>query len=608
MPFDLSKIPTFATRAGVYLMKDQGGEVLYVGKAKNLRQRIRQYFVSGGDGRVMVPHLISQVQDIDTIIVSSEKEALLLENNLIKKHRPRYNALLKDDKAYLALKVTTKDTWPMVCLVRYKGTPERDGLYFGPYTSAEAARSTLDLLHRTFPLRQCSDQELARRTRPCILYQMKRCLAPCVDLCTREEYQYHVERTVKFLKGQDKEVIKELYQEMMQASDALDFERANVILKTIRQIEKTIEAQHVDNPIGNDADVLGIFREGEDVILCQLQFRRGRLTGSHHYSFSNIAQEDSELLRSFLLQHYLSQEEVPNEILLPIPCEESEALAEILTAQKGSKVVIYAPQRGAKAAWVKMADENAKATFLTSKDEKTIREKTLLEMQEKLHLTQYPMRIECFDNSNLSGAEWTSSMAVFTDGKKDGKRYRTYRPKQQGVVDEYSAMKEVLGRRYKRAKEENDLPDLVVVDGGKAHLNIALQVFSELNVITVDVIAMAKEDARHDKGLSGEQVFLPNRKDPILLKKTSPVLFLLQRIRDEAHRVAITAHRKRRSKVVIKSALDDVPGIGPVKKKLLLTHFGSMKNILQASEEELLRVKGISKANVKAIKGMGSRS
>ena len=592
---------TFPTSPGVYLMKDKAGEVLYVGKARNLRQRVKQYFSPGGDGRVMVPYLVAQVHSIETIVVLSEKEALLLELTLIKKYRPRYNALLKDDKAYLALKVTTKDKWPMVQLVRYKGDLKKDGAYFGPYTSAEAARGTLELLHRTFPLRQCSDQELARRTRPCILYQMKRCVAPCVGLCTKEEYDHLVDRTIRFLRGQDKEVVQELFQEMEQASERLDFERAAVLLKTIRQIEKTIEAQHVDRPLGDDADVLGVFREGEEVVLYQMLFRRGRLVGSHHYSFSNIAQEDHELLQSFILQHYMTQEELPGEILLPVACEESEAIGEILSAQGPRKVEVYAPQKGNKLAWIQMAQANAKATFATSKDEKTIREKTLLEMKERLHLTQYPMRIECFDNSNLAGTEWTTSMVAFTDGKKDSKRYRMYRPKMKETMDEYAAMREVLQRRYKKGKEENDLPDLVIIDGGKAHLNVALKVFEELNVITVDVIAMAKEEARHDKGLSGEQVFLQNIKDPVILKRTSPILFLLQRIRDEAHRVAITWHRKRRSKALVRSVLDDIPGIGPAKRKALLTSLGSVKNIEKASEEDLCAVKGISPANAKAI-------
>jgi len=580
-------------------MKNKKGAVLYVGKAKNLRQRLRQYFVSGGDGREMVPYLIVQVESIDTIIVSSEKEALLLENNLIKQHRPKYNALLKDDKSYIALKVNHKHRWPMLKLVRYRGKAEPDGLYFGPYTNAYAARQTLDLLQKLFPLRQCSDQELVRRTRPCILYDMKRCIAPCVEKCTKAEYDKYVEKTVRFLRGQDKEVIRELYAEMENFAENLEFERAGATLKTIRQIEKTVEGQLVDKPLGGDADAMGIYRQGEEVIISQLLFRDGRLVGCRHYDFVKIAQDDVELFESFLLQHYTQLSDLPHEILLPV--DVNPTLAEILSTDRSRKVSVYSPQRGNKKSLVKMAVLNAEATFQKEKDEETIREKRLLEMQERFRLTRYPRRIECFDTSNIAGSEPVAALVAFTDGIKDSSRYRKYKVKSTEVPDDYGAMMEVLTRRYKRAKEENNLPDLLIVDGGKGQLNVALKVMSDLNVISVDVISLAKEQGRHDKGMTAEQVFLPNVKDPILLKKTSPVLFLLQQIRDEAHRFAITFHRKRRSKKMLQSALDEIPGIGPAKKKALLRYFGSVKKIKLASIEELEQVVGISFSNAKTI-------
>ncbi len=603
MSFDPQKLNLFPTQPGVYLMKDLQGVVLYVGKAKNLRQRVKQYFVPGRDGRLMVPYLVAKINHIDTIVVSSEKEALLLENNLIKQHKPRYNALLKDDKSYIALKITTKEQWPTVKLVRYRGSPEPDGLYFGPYTSAQAARQTLDLLQRLFPLRQCSDQELARRTRPCLLYQMKRCVGPCVQKCTKEEYDHHVQRTIKFLRGQDKEVLKDLYEDMNRLSEALEFEKAAQTLRTIQYIEKTIESQHVDRPLGVDADALGIYRHGEEVILVQLLFRGGRLVGSRHFDFSNIAEDDTELLSSFLLQHYERQMEIPPDILLPVALSDRESVEEILTGrQQQHKVHVHFPQRGEKKALLDMAYTNAEAIFKSQKDEEALREKTLLEMQERLRLARYPSRIECFDNSTIAGTEPVSSMVAFTNGLKDSKRYRTYRLKIGTKSDDYAAMQEVLLRRYKRAKEENDLPDLVIVDGGKGQLNIALKVFEELNVTGVDVIGLAKEQGRHDKGMTEEQVFLPNQKNPILLKKNSSILFLLQRIRDEAHRVAISFHRKRRTKRTLHSALDDIPGIGPAKRKALLKHFGSLKKVEIATEGELKQVKGISDANIAALK------
>lgn len=583
-------------------MKDRQGEVLYVGKAKNLKQRVKQYFVPGRDGRLMVPYLVEKIEQIETIVVNSEKEALLLENNLIKQHKPRYNALLKDDKSYIALKITLKDKWPTVKLVRYRGSPEPDGLYFGPYTSAFAARQTLELLNRLFPLRQCSDQELARRVRPCILYQMKRCVGPCGQKCTEEEYRSHLDRTIKFLRGQDKEVLKDLHDEMKRLSEALEFEKAAQIHRSIQHIEKTIESQHVDRPLGHDADVIGLYRHGEDVILAQLLFRGGRLVGSRHFDFSKIAEDDAELLASFILQHYVQQAEITSEIYVPTPLSEHESLEEILSTRHHQKVSIHFPQRGEKKALLEMAQANAEALFKTQKNEEELREKTLIEMQERLGLSRYPARIECFDNSNIAGTEQVSSLVAFTDGLKDKKRYRMYRLRIGNKQNDYAAMQEVLFRRYKRAKEENDLPDLVIVDGGKGQLNIALKVFEELNVTGVDVVGLAKEQGRHDKGMSEEQVFLPEKKEPIILKKNSPVLFLLQKIRDEAHRFAITFHRKRRSKQTLRSALDDIPGIGPVKRKNLLTHFGSLKKIEIASEEELRKVKGISEANIQALK------
>lgn len=601
MTYDVNKLDNFPTQPGVYLMKNQNGTVLYVGKAKNLRLRVKQYFAIGGDGREIIPYLMVKVSDIDTIVVTSEKEALLLENTLIKQHKPKYNALLKDDKTYVALKVNNKHKWPMVKLVRYKGQPEPGGLYFGPYTSAYAAHTTLDLIHRVFPLRQCSDQELARRTRPCILYDMKRCIAPCVNKCTKEEYDHYVDRAIRFLRGQDKEIVRELYEEMERYAAALEFEQADLVLKKIRHIENTLEGQRVDKPLGNDADALAIFRQAGEVILSQLLIRGGKLLSSRHYNFERIAEDDAELLASFLLQHYEKQQELPEQILLPVELPEANSIEEILSTGKRRRIDIHTPQRGDKRALVEMAYLNAEAIFKKEKDINAIRERTLLEMQEHLHLNQFPQRIECFDNSNIFGQEAVSALVVFTNGVKDKNRYRKYKVKTVTSPDDYATMYEVLSRRYKRAKEENDLPDLVIIDGGKGHLNIALKVFKELNIITVDIISLAKEQGRHDKGITSEQVFLPNIKDPILLRKNSPVLFLLQQIRDEAHRFAITFHRQRRNKQTLKTSLLDIPGIGPGKSKLLLRHFGSVKKINEATREELLQVKGLSKANVDAI-------
>lgn len=607
MPYDIAKLELFSTEPGVYIMRGRQEAVLYVGKAKNLRQRLKQYFFPGRDGRAMVPFLVAKVESIETIIVTSEKEALLLENTLIKEYQPRYNALLKDDKTYIALKVTTKSPWPQALLVRYHKQPKADGQYFGPYTSAHAARATLDVIQRAFPLRQCTDQEFAARTRPCILYDMKRCIAPCVRRCTPEEYKHEVDKTLQFLKGQDKELLRDLYKEMEEYAANLQFESAAQTLKTIRQIEKTVEQQRVDKPLGRDADAWGIYRQGDELVLTCLEIRNGKLMGSKSYDYSQVADDDAELLTSFLLQKYGEMQELPHEILLPLTLEDEADLSEVLSLNKPRKVSVNCPQRGDKRALVEMAETNAKASYQKDKNEKEIRERSLMQLQEQLRLTRYPKRIECFDTSNISGTSLVSTMVAFTEGFKDSNRYRKYKIKSIDIGDDYGAMREVLGRRYKRAKEENDLPDLIIVDGGKGHLNMALKVLHSLDIVSVDVISLAKEKGRHDKGMTQEQVFLPNVKDPIHFPKNSQVLFLLQQIRDEAHRTAIGFHRKLHTKKTIKSAVQDIPGIGEVKRKTLLKHFGSFKKILEATEEELQQVKGITKANIAAIQAVKSK-
>jgi len=600
MKFDLKKLDLLPIQCGVYLMKDANATVIYVGKAKSLRQRVKQYFAPGRDSREIIPYLVANIVTIDTIVVSSEKEALLLENTLIKQHKPKYNALLKDDKGYVALKISNKTKWPTLQLVRYKGKPPADGTYFGPYVSAYAARQTFDLINKLFPLRQCSDQELARRTRPCILHDMKRCIAPCVNKCSKEEYDHHVNRTFKFLRGQDKEILKELYAEMQKHSENLEFEAAQHTLTIIRQIEKTIEGQNVDRFQGGDADLFALFRQADEVIIAKMLVRNGKLLDSRAYNFSKIAEEDEELLSSFLLQHYSLQSDLPKEILISIDLPDAPVLSEIFS-EKRAGVRIYRPLRGDKAALMDLANRNAEASFIKEKDEVAIREKILFEMQEAFQLTRYPEVIECFDNSHTAGSEPVSSLVVFRDGKKDSRCYRKYSLKSIKAGDDYGAMYEVLSRRYKRAKEDNALPDLLMVDGGKGHLQIAIKVLAELDIISVDVIGIAKEEGRHDKGITAEKVFLPNVKDPIFLKRNSSVLFLLQQIRDEAHRFAITFHRQRRSKELIKTALDELDGIGPVKRVALLKHFGSVKKVKEATLEQLTELKKLSKSNIQMI-------
>ena len=413
--FDPKILDKYSTDPGVYLMKNRKGEVLYVGKANNLKVRIKQYFAPGRDGRPMVPFLIAEVSTIDIIVVPSEKEALLLENTLIKKHQPKFNALLKDDKTFVSLMINHKHAYPMVQLVRYKGKPKKDGLYFGPFTSAYAARQTFDLMGRLFPLRQCSDQELKKRTRPCLLYGIKRCVAPCVNMCTQEEYQKLVEHATDFLKGNNSEVIEQLKREMSQASDNLEYEKAATLLQLIKQIEHITDGSGlVAKAIGKDTDALGLYRQGHDVMISQLFFREGKLIGSEHYSFTDVVESNEELLSSFMIQYYKDRTPLPTQIIIPLdlPKELEEILhLKLLTPQKGEKKEIS-----------QMAEKNALELFKQEKDDQELAEKMLLDLQESLHLTRYPERIECYDTSNISGSDLVASMVAFTQGKYDKKR------------------------------------------------------------------------------------------------------------------------------------------------------------------------------------------
>lgn len=585
---------------GVYLMKDARGAVLYIGKAKNLRRRVRQYF-SGLDKRAMVPLLLDKVVGVETLVVHSEKEALLLENNLIKQHQPHYNVLLKDDKTYIAIHISKKDPWPALRVIRYRGSPEKDGWYFGPYPSAFAARQMLDLLHRIFPLRKCSDQEFASRKRPCLLYQLKRCIAPCVGLCSREEYGQLVQQSVSFLQGKSQDLVNRLKGEMERHSQALEFEQAGLIRDRLRQIEKTQEEQYVDRPLGCHGDVIGFYREEGEAVVVKLLFREGRLVGSCQFDFSHVVEEDEEVLTSFLLQHYLPQKELPKEVWLPCDLSPLSLLQELFLAETGNKILFHHPKKGEKKELVEMAQTNAKAFFTSIKDKQLLRERTLLELKSLLHLSNYPAKIECIDTSHLSGKDAVAVAISFVDGQKSSKLYRTYRL-HVSSGDDLASLREVVLRRYRSAQQEGKIPDLLLVDGGKIHLKTAKEALNELNVVGVDVVAIAKEEGRHDRGLSAEKLFLFGAEEPVTLPTHSPTLFFLQSVRDEAHRFALAFQKKRRTKNLVISQLDAIPGIGVRKKTALLRRFGSVAGILAASDEELLKTPTIGKKDVASIR------
>ncbi|MBS0623657.1 MAG: excinuclease ABC subunit UvrC [Verrucomicrobia bacterium] len=584
--FCSSELQKFPPLPGVYLMKNNRGKVLYIGKAINLKQRIKSYFIPGRDGRIMVPFLTSQVTTIDVIVVSSEKEALILENNLIKTHHPKYNALLKDDKTFLSLMLNVNHPWPMLKIVRLKGRPPADNLYFGPYPNGYAARQTLELLRLLFPLRQCSDHELYNRTRPCILYDMKKCLAPCCHLCTSEQYQTLVTQITAFLRGQDRSILKQLHDQLKQATEHLQFEKAQHFYQLIQAVEKTLASQTVQQVDREDLDVLALAREGDSIAVTQQQYREGCLISSHSTCFHQIVQDDEELLTSFLLQQYQDHLDKPKLILLSHSLYSSH-LSELIGCE------IQTPKKGDKKRLIDLALLNAQIALkrAPTKDVENI----LLSLEEKLSLTHYPERIECVDQSHLSGSEPVSAIITFLEGQPSKKDYRKYKLK---TNDDYSGLKEVLTRRF---RETQTLPDLLVIDGGKGHLTIALEVLSSLNISSVDVLALAKEAGRHDKGLTQEKIFLPHVLEPILLPKHSPELLLLQSIRDEAHRYVLNFQKTRRKKQHFQSELDNIPGIGPVKKKRLLTHFGSVKQIRLATEEEWEKVPGITKKDLESL-------
>ncbi len=577
-------------------MQDAQNTVVYVGKAKNLQVRIKQYFIPGRDERACIPLLRLCVKQIQTIITTSEKEALLLENTLIKKHQPKYNILLKDDKTYACLTINHQHPYPQLRLMRYKGKPKKGVLYFGPYTNAMAAKQTLELMHRLFRLRQCSDSELTQRTRPCLLFEIKRCLAPCVHKCTDEEYSGEVTKAVQFLKGQDKQVVEKLKEEIALLSNAMEFEKAMELHTLMQQITYVQDSRKalVHSKI-KDCDVFHVARRATSLLIMQLVFREGRLVGAEPYFFPFVADTDEEALQSFLMQHYLEKEKIPKEIVLPFPLPNLSILKEFFE----NKLHFFVPQKGEKKALVLLAQKNALSAIEQQEQSHRSQEELLLQLQDKLFLSKCPLHLVCFDISTTANTDTVASAVTFRRGVRCKKTQKTYKIQTKEKGD-YSAMQEVLLRYLKRAQAEEDLPDLIIIDGGKGHLNLAVSVLKALDIISVEAIAIAKENSKHDKGLTKERVFSQHPNSPFSLNVHDTSLQFLQSVRDQAHRVAITHHKKRRSKQIT-SSLASIPGIGPVKRKRLLQRFGSITQIKTASEQAILSVPGITKKDYAAI-------
>jgi len=598
-----AKLVTLPTSPGVYLFKSTDGEVIYVGKAKSLRARVRQY-VRGGDGRAQIPFLLAQLADVEILVTSSEKEALLLEDTLIKQYRPRYNIRLKDDKSYWHVKVTVQDPWPRLFLTRQI---VKDGSkYLGPFHSSTAVQETLEIIRKIFPLRTCSDTVFRNRTRPCLEYQIKRCLGPCVLPVSPEEYQGQLKGALLLLEGKNTELADQLTVRMQEAAEGLRFEDAARLRDQVRALTQTGEKQRVALPLGNDQDIFALYREGGFVEVQVLFIRAGKLVGNQEYGFDDNEFPDEEVLGELLTQFYQGDRFVPDEVILPVVLEDATVREELLTERKGKKVILLCPQRGDKVRLVEMARENARQSFREKRRGAEQQEKTLESLRRALHLRNAPKRIECFDISNIQGTLAVGSMVVFDEGEPDKNRYRRFRIRTVEGADDFAMMYEVLTRRYRRALEEHALPDLLMVDGGKGQLGVAVEVLRELGISEVDVIGLAKMRTERDPfseevSHSAERVFLPGRKNPIVLKPNSTALFLLQQVRDEAHRFAITYHRLLRAKERLGSPLDTVPGIGPARRKTLLRHFGSLKRVYAATVEELTQVPGVTSAMAEAI-------
>ncbi len=556
---------------------------------------------------------MDRAADFETLVTVSETEALILENNLIKQYKPRYNIKLQDDKSYVSVKVTVKDAWPRILVTR---KIERDGsLYLGPYASASGIRETLEVARKVFPLRTCSDAVFRNRSRPCLEYQIKRCLAPCVLPVDRGEYDRQLKGAIQLLEGKTEALATDLRESMAKAAEEERFEDAARIRDRIDSVSKVAEKQKALVHGGGDRDVFGFYREGGFLEAQVLFVRSGKLVGNNSYRLEDFEFPDEEVISALTGRFYEGDRYIPEEVLLQLPFEGSDALAEYLTGLRGTKVSVFAPQRGDKRRLVEMALENARQAFADRNDETLRREKMIEELRYKLHLASTPKRVECVDISHSQGEAVVASLVVFDEGRPDKSSYRRYKLRGVQRNDDFAAMKEVLSRRLTRGKEEGGLPDLLLVDGGKGQLAMAVEAVKELGIEGVELASLAKDKVvdgefqQENVEHSEERVFRPGRSNPIVLRRNSNALFLLQQIRDEAHRFAITFHRELRARKRLRSVLDDIPGIGPGKRRALLTAFGSVKRLRAASLDEIAGVAGVGPVlAAKVVEGLGAKS
>jgi excinuclease ABC subunit C len=577
-------------------MKDAAGKILYVGKAKNLRARLRSYLQAERDTRPQIKFLMERTESIETIVTDTEKEALILENTLIKKHRPRYNIHLRDDKTFVSLRIDLRDEFPMLEVVRQV---RQDGArYFGPFASSSALRQTLKEIYRIFPLRHYPPAKCRQRGRPCLFHQIGQCSAPCHGRISPAAYKLLVDGVLALLDGRQGEVVDMLRRRMIAASSEQKYEEAAALRDHIHAIEQTVEQQKSVRYGVIDQDVVGIFRQGGEVEVVMLFYRQGKLTARRNYNLT-WQLDEAELLAEFITQFYGRDVPIPEEVVLPFEIEGMVALSEWLTERRGRKVRVLVPHRGERMRLVELANRNAREVWQERGSRDEARHKVLAEIKQRLHLQRIPQRMECFDVSTIQGQATVASMAVVLDGEPAPAEYRHYRVKTVVGTDDYAALQEVLQRRLQRGLEEGNLPDFMLIDGGKGQLGVLTMVLDELHLTAgIDIAGIAKSRVKANvRGRSversEERIFLPGRKNPVILRRGSAALFLLERLRDEAHRFAITHHRKVRGKAHLQSSLGDIPGIGPRRQRALLKHFGSLNRIKTASLVDLQAMPGL---------------
>ncbi|NQT88542.1 excinuclease ABC subunit UvrC [bacterium] len=600
MPSDklTAKLDALPDACGVYLFKDRRKKVIYVGKAINVRSRVRSYFQAAGDERVFVEHMVPKIADLDWVLVANEKEALILENNLVQQFKPRYNINLKDDKTFLSIRLDRRKPYPRLEVVRR--TTEDGALYFGPYSSAAAVRETLRIVNAVFPIRKCSDRVFEGRSRPCLYFQMGRCLGCCSGKVSATAYDEMLDEAVLFLRGRNRELADRLRQKMKDAAAAREYEQAARCRDQLAAVQRTMEKQDITSARRVDRDVFAFFKEGDSMRVQALLVRAGRLANVPAFGFDTKGLSGDGAFASFLERFYAATRFIPPEVLVPVALPSRATLEEWLGERRGSRVRILTPQRGEKARLVAMAARNAESGFRAEHATKQDRRRTLETLQATLALPHLPVRMECYDISNTQGAQSVGSQVTFENGVPNKARYRRYKIRTVRGADDLASMREVVLRRLRRGVADDDLPDLIVVDGGLGQLGAACGAMEELGLDAVPIVALAKGRERGESRTE-ERVFIPGRAEPIVLPADSPERYLLERLRDEAHRFAITYHRKLRGRPYKHTVLDDIPGIGPARKKALVGHFGSVRAIRKATVEQLGEVAGISTATAQAI-------